>query len=131
MSGIEKLGGTDRNYVKVAAGGRWCRNRRVTRCRPLHHTALLEMPACLPAVCISGSGVGVGTQYGGLLRVCSSRCQFSKILNSCAGVLASCDSLHATKWLSDGLASYHVGLSVSEQLLIECVPRRKHHLSRL
>jgi hypothetical protein len=33
MSGIEKLGGTDRNYVKVAAGGRWCRNRRVTRCR--------------------------------------------------------------------------------------------------
>ena len=31
-AGIIKLGGTDRNYVKVAAGGRWCRNRRVTRC---------------------------------------------------------------------------------------------------
>lgn len=44
-AGIEKLGATDRIYVST--GGRWCRKRRDPAAASLHHTAILEMSACI------------------------------------------------------------------------------------
>ena len=116
MSGIEKLGGTDRNYVKVAAGGRWCRNRRVTRCTI--QRCLKCLPACLPA-CSLHIWIWCRRWYAiWRLAVCLqlslSVPRDFKLLCSCPPQVVTAD---ATKCLGGGLASYHVGLSVSEQLL--------------
>jgi hypothetical protein len=138
MSGIEKLGGTDRNYVKVSAGGRWCRNRRMTRCTI--QRCFKSLPACLPACSLH---IWMWCRRWYEVRQVAVCLQFSLSFSQDFKFLCKCKCLKFARASSDrqpmlqnvlveGLRPItSVCPCLSNYWLSECVPRREHHLSRL